>query len=87
MAISEVKNLTGGPVRYSHVKLFIALEAYFLREILNMGGLHRTPTPQIALMGPTSTVHCVLLKQAAFLWNAVHELVREVLEAPELLMA
>ena len=39
MAISEVKNLTGGAVRDSHVKLFIAFEPYFLSEILNLGGL------------------------------------------------
>ena len=42
MAISEVKNLTGGAVRDSHVKLFIAFEPYFLSEILNLGGLGRT---------------------------------------------
>ena len=39
MAISEVRNFTGGPVRDSHVKLFIAFEPYFLSEILNLGGL------------------------------------------------
>ena len=41
MAISEVKNFTGGAVRDSHVKLFIAFEPYFLSEILNLGGLGR----------------------------------------------
>ena len=45
MAISEVKNLTGGAVRDSHVKLFIAFEPYFLSEILNLGGLVRTRMP------------------------------------------
>jgi hypothetical protein len=39
MAISEVKNLTGGAVRDSHVKLFIAFEPNFLSGILNLGGL------------------------------------------------
>jgi hypothetical protein len=44
---------------------------------------HRTPTPQIALMGPTSTLHCVLLRQAAFFANEGVGLVHAVLEAPE----
>jgi hypothetical protein len=39
MAISEVKNLNGGAVHYSHVKLLITFKAYFLCEILNLGGL------------------------------------------------
>ena len=43
MAISEVKNLIGGAVRDSHVKLFIAFEPYFLSEILNLGGLAAGP--------------------------------------------
>jgi hypothetical protein len=47
MAISEVKNLTGGAVRYSHVKLFIVFEAYFLCEILNLGGLVPGPPPPL----------------------------------------
>jgi hypothetical protein len=37
MATSEVKNLTGGAIHDCHVKLFIALERYFLSGILNLG--------------------------------------------------
>jgi hypothetical protein len=43
MATSEVKNLTGGAVRDSHVKLFIAFEPYFLNGNLNLGGLPADP--------------------------------------------
>ena len=39
MRISEVKNLTGGAARDSHVKLFIEFEPYFLSGNLNLGGL------------------------------------------------
>jgi hypothetical protein len=39
MATSEVKNLTGGAVHDCNVKLLIAIEPYFLSEILNLGGL------------------------------------------------
>ena len=41
------------------------------------------PPPQIALMGPTSTLHCVLLRQAAFFANEGVWLGRAVLETPE----
>jgi len=51
MAISEVKNLTGGAVRGVHVKLFIAFEPYFLSETLNLGGLGSNPAR------PTTNTH------------------------------
>ena len=41
------------------------------------------PPPELGLMGPTSTMHCVSLRQGAFFENEGGALGHEVLEAPE----